>query len=149
MADQYDAPEPFIGTKFWIEIDGVAVAYFTECSGLNAETETTEYAEGGVNDYVHKLPVRTKFTNVTLKRGWVSTDELWTWYKNVVDGKVQRRSVSIILYENRVTGTAKERGRWNLQGAYPVKWQGPTFKADSDTVAVESLELAHNRWDRS
>jgi phage tail-like protein len=31
---------------------------------------------------------------------------------------------------------------WNIENAYPAKWTGPQLKADDNTVAVETLELA-------
>ena len=138
----------FIGLKFWVEIQGISTAYFTECSGLNVETEVQEYAEGGVNDYTIKLPGRTKFTNVTLKRGWVETDELWKWYLKVIQGQFETRTVSIVMYENRGISQAEERSRWSLTEAFPVKWQGPAFSATSNTFVVETLELAHRGFRR-
>ena len=33
--------------------------------------------------------------------------------------------------------------RWNFLNAFPVKWVGPQFTADSTTLAIESVELAH------
>jgi phage tail-like protein len=32
---------------------------------------------------------------------------------------------------------------WTLSDAYPVRWTGPELQADGNTVAMESLELAH------
>lgn len=148
MTDTYTAADPFFAAKFWIEIQGIAKAFFTECSGLSVETEVMEYAEGGLNDFVHKLPGRTKFSNITLKRGWAETDELWKWYADVIAGKIQPKQVSIILYENKVESPGQEKARWSLDRAYPVKWQGPEFRSDSNAVAVETLELAHSGWQR-
>jgi phage tail-like protein len=33
---------------------------------------------------------------------------------------------------------------WRLNGVIPVKWQGPSFSAESPKVAVETLEIAHH-----
>src|SRR6185437_2479854 len=107
-------------------------------------TDVLEYPEGGLNEYVHKLPGRTKFTNITLKRGWVETDDLWKWYANVIAGQIQTKAVSIILYENKGQSVAQPKARWDLEQAYPVKWQGPEFRADANSVAVETLEIAHS-----
>ena len=149
MAVQFAVADPFLTAKFWVEIAGLTSAYFTECSGLSAETEVLEYAEGGLNDYVHKLPGRTKYTNVTLRRGWVETDDLWKWYSSIIAGQIQTKSVSIILYENKVLGTtAQPKARWDLIQAYPVKWHGPEFRADGNGIAIETLELAHSGWQR-
>jgi len=32
---------------------------------------------------------------------------------------------------------------WVLDGAFPVKWQGPNLNAGSNSVATETLEIAH------
>ena len=37
-----------------------------------------------------------------------------------------------------------EAMRWNLKEAYPVRWQGPEFKADDNNVVVHGMELAHH-----
>jgi phage tail-like protein len=109
-------------------------------NGLQAETEFEEIREGGVNDYVHKLPKITKYPNITLKRGVIDSDVLWKWHQDVVNGKVERKTVFIILKDSE----GNEKWRWSFEHAYPVKWTGPDLKADSSAVVVETLELAHN-----
>ncbi|WP_406661833.1 phage tail protein [Methanolobus sp. ZRKC3] len=133
-------PYPYPSFKFRIEIGGITVAQVSEVTGLQIETETETYEEGGVNDFVHKLPKRTKYQNITLKRGITDLDDMWKWYDNVVSGKIERKNGAIVLMD--VTG--KDKWRWNFSKAYPVKWIGPDFKADSNTVAFETIELAHN-----
>src|SRR5437016_8239237 len=44
-------------------------ALFTEVSGLQVEMQVMDYEEGGVNNYIRRLPGRLKVGNVTLKRG--------------------------------------------------------------------------------
>jgi phage tail-like protein len=133
-------PDPYRGFRFRVEIDGIAVAHFSEVSGLQVETETEPYEEGGVNDFVHQLPKRTKFQNITLKRGITDVDTLWQWHQDVVIGKFQRKNGSIILLDE----AGEDRWRWNFSNAFPVKWSGPDLRADSNTVAFETVELAHN-----
>ncbi|MBV8935209.1 MAG: phage tail protein, partial [Alphaproteobacteria bacterium] len=36
-----------------------------------------------------------------------------------------------------------ELARWNFINAWPAKWTGPTFNAESNDIAIETLELAH------
>lgn len=132
--------DPYRGFRFRIEIDGISVAHFSEVSGLQAETETEPYEEGGVNDFVHQLPKRTKFPHITLKRGITDIDELWKWHQEVVNGKFKRKNGSIIL----LSEAGEDTWRWNFSKAFPVKWTGPDLKADSATVAFEAIELAHN-----
>ena len=42
---------------------------FQSVSGLNVEFETETFKEGGENRFEHKLPVRTKYPDLSLKRG--------------------------------------------------------------------------------
>mgnify|MGYP000877727429 CR=1 FL=1 len=132
--------DPFPSHRFLVEIHGLLVAGFSEVSGLSVQTDYEEYAEGGVNDYVHRFPARTRHEPIVLKRGVTMSSVLWDWYADVVSGKVVRRDGSIILFNNRLW----EFRRWNFYEAFPVKWVGPALDASRSEVAVESIELVHN-----
>ena len=127
--------------RFYVEIDGMAQAVFTEVSGLQLEMEVMEYQEGGVNDFVHRLPGRTKSSNLTLKRGMTSSNEFFNWYAELAAGKITPKNVSVVMYDVK----GNELARWNLIKAYPVKWIGPQFNAHDAAAAVETLELEHER----
>ena len=131
---------PYMSFEFRIEIEGIVYAQASEVTGLSMETETEPYEEGGVNDFVHQLPKRTKYQHIVLKRGITDKDEMWNWYKDVVNGKFKRKNGAIILMD--VIGD--DKWRWNFIDAYPVKWTGPELRANSNTVAFESIELAHH-----
>jgi phage tail-like protein len=132
--------DPYASFRFLVEIDGLVVAGFSEVSGLQAETQIEDYREGGVNDYVHKLPKETTYQNIILKRGITDSDVLWKWHQDVVSGKIERRSGYIVLLDSE----GSETWRWNFIDAYPAKWNGPDLRAESDGVALESIELVHN-----
>lgn len=132
--------DPYLSFRFVVEINGIISAGFSEVSGLQAETEIEEIREGGVNDYVHKLPKITKYPNLVLKRGTTDSKELWNWHQNVITGKIERKSGSILLLDSE----KNVKWRWDFDEAYPVKWTGPDLKADISTVAVETLEIVHN-----
>jgi len=133
-------PDPLAGFNVRVEIEGVIVAAFAECSGLESETAVIEYREGGDHS-TRKLPGLTKYANIVLKRGLTVDRTLWNWYQTVVNGQVQRRSGSIILLD----ASHQEVTRWNFFEAWPAKWQGPTLNAHSNEVAIETLEIAHER----
>lgn len=133
-------PYPYPSFRFRIEISGITVAQVSDVTGLQIETETELFEEGGVNDFVYKLPKRTKYQNITLKRGITDLDEMWKWYQSVVIGKFIRKNGSIVLMD----AAGEDKWRWNFHGAFPVKWTGPDLKSDSNTVAFESIELAHH-----
>ncbi len=131
---------PFMTFRFRIEIGNITCAQMSEVTGLQAETEFETIEEGGVNDFVYKLPKRTKYPNLTLKRGITDADQMWEWYQDVVNGKFERKNGSIILMDS----AGNDVWRWEFKDAYPVKWTGPELRADSNTIAFETVELAHN-----
>lgn len=132
--------DPYLGFTFLVEIKGIAVAGFMEVSGLQVEVEVHDYREGGVNEYMHKLPGPTRYpSNLVLKRGITDVDTLWRWHQDVTQGKVERKNGSIVLLDS----AGEEKWRWNFVGAYPVRWVGPDLRASAAEVAVETLELVH------
>ncbi len=127
--------------RFYVEITGILVAEFTECSGLSMEREVKEYSEGGTNDFVYKLPGRTKYSNITLRRGITYSRDLWDWYvAGLYDGKVKRINISIILGNSDL----KKVKQWDVYDAFPIKWSGADLSTETLQVALESLEIAHH-----
>jgi phage tail-like protein len=138
--------DPFATFKFHVEIGNIIEAAFTECSGLEMSTEVFEYQEGGENQFIHKFPGTTKVSNVILKRGFTTSNEIYNWYKKMEEclrkgKKFNYQQVTITLYSSAEQST---RARWILDRAFPVKWIGPTFRSDEAAVAIETLELAHH-----
>ncbi len=134
-------PDPLPIYKFWVEIESIVVAEFHECSGLRMERDVEPIEEGGVNDHVHILPGRNKYSNIVLKNGMIYSDELWNWYaEGLYDAKVKRINFSILLRD--VKGDVTKR--WNVISGFPVKWEGPQLTSDSNQYAVETIEIAHD-----
>jgi phage tail-like protein len=116
------------------------VAGFSECSGLEATVEVFEYKEGGVNEYVHKFPTRASFANITLKHGVIYLyDDLWSWHNDFVQGKGKRKDGLIVLLDE----SRKPAKVWKFKRGIPMKWSGPALNASQSSVAIESLEIAH------
>lgn len=131
--------DPFRDYNFLVEIDGITQAGFQEVNGLDASTDAIEYREGNDPSHVRKLPGIHKYSTISLKRGITDSDELWKWYRTVIDGKAERKNGSIVLLDD----SGQEKIRWNFVNAWPSKWTGPTFNATSNQVAVETLEITH------
>jgi len=142
-----DITLPLQSGRFLVEIGSEVVANFQECSGLTVEVEIQEYVEGGNNEFIHKLPGRMKFTNITLKRGVTDNKQFSSWRPKVEGGKitVERKNISIILFSH----SGETVKTWEVTDAYPVKWTGPDMRASSMDVAIETLELAHQGWRES
>jgi len=137
--------DPYRNFSFLVEIGGITQAGFSDCSGFGASTDPIEYREGGETKTVRKLPGLTKYTNITLKWGLTDSRELYNWYRDVVNGKIERKSGSIILLDLE----GNEKVRWNFFEAWPTKWDGPDFTAKGNDVAIETLELAHEKVERA
>lgn len=134
-----ERPDPLGSFRYKVEIDGLQVAGFSEISGLQVEIDTEDYSEGGVNEYVHKLPKGAKYQNITLKHGMTDNTELLKWQKKITQGTIDRKNINIYL-QDALTQTKQH---WLVQNAYPVKWTGPDLKADANNIAIETLELVH------
>lgn len=137
MAETGSRNDPYESFNFLVVIDGVTVAGFSECSGLTTETDPIEYRIGNEPLTVRKLPGLKKFSNITFKRGYTDSKELWNWRKLVMDGKTKRQSGSVVLLNE----ARSEALRWNFREAWPRKWEGPTMNAKNNEVAIETLEI--------
>jgi phage tail-like protein len=129
-----------VNCRFYVKIGKLEEAVFTEMSGLQIETETTEYAEGGQNGHTHRLPGRMKIGNITLKHGMIRSNKLFMWCRDIMEGKIERQNMTVTMFDPKGDVIVE----WDFAGAYPVKWSAPQFSADGKNVAVESLELAHD-----
>ena len=142
MAERRD---PFPAFQFLVELDNEIVARFTECAGLQAETEVDEYAEGGQNGFRHKLPKASRYGNVTLRYGLTDSNALWTWYRARLQesftGDGGRKLLAVILWDGQ---NHRQVWRWEFDEAYPVRWTGPDLKAETTALAIEAMEIAHH-----
>lgn len=137
--------DPYANFDFIVEIDGNQVGGFSEVTGLQVETEVEETREGGVNHYLHKLAKITKYRNLVLKRGITDATQLWSWHQQVVAGKVDRKTLSVVLRDSKQV----EKWRWIFSDAFPIKWSSTDLNAASGSVAVESVEFAHQGMTKS
>src|SRR5690242_15969264 len=91
--------DPYQASNFVIEIEGLLAGGFSECSGLEVESEVQEYQEGGVNDYVHRFAGATRYPPLVLRRGITLSGVLWRWYQMTAAGQVSRRNGTIFLLD--------------------------------------------------
>jgi phage tail-like protein len=124
----------------WFELDiqGKAVGYFTEVTGLSAEVETFTYSEGGMNEFQHKLPTRVKYPNLVLKRGMTTKADLQRWFQKS-HVQAERTTISLTMLDQEGTTIRT----WSFVNAFPIKWTGPNFNASQSQLAVETIEIAH------
>lgn len=137
MADTPDAQS----LRFRVKIDGQGdLGNWSKCDGLSVEYDVFEYKEGGENSFVHRIPGRAKYQNVKLTRP-VNKDskKVANWMAKLkIEVKRQTAEISALDTEGNPIAT------WNLEGVFPVKWNGPSLDVGANQVAMETLELAHN-----
>src|SRR5690606_3699236 len=122
-------------------VSGFVMGGFSECSGLEARLEIEEDTSGAVIHRAYRFPTRSVFSNITLKRGVGFGEDLWLWHEEFLRGEGTRRNGLIVL-ANELQVPIKI---WSFERGIPVKWTGPAFSASSSQVAVESIEIAHEK----
>ena len=129
--------DPYKNFNFRVEIDGVALAGFSECTGLRVEVDVIEYREGGDASTIRKIPGVSKVGDITLKRGITSSKELHDWADSVRNGSANRKNGVIVLLDDDRNPVV----RWKFINAFPRKWEGPSLDAKGNDVAIETLTL--------
>lgn len=153
MAQQRDTPYSVF--NYLVNLgdgsEGSVQGGFSEVSGLNAEITVAEYRTGNspVN-YVKKIPAITKAGDVTLKRGVIGADNIYSWLDQIRQGDVTaKRNVEIKLKSEDQTN-ASAVVTWKLINAMPIKWTGPTLTAKGGSdVAMEELVLSVEHIEQS
>ncbi|MCA9526239.1 MAG: phage tail protein [Myxococcales bacterium] len=143
FSDQRRAFDHVGNFNFIVEVDGISAGAFKNVDGLSAEVSIVEYQDG--NDLVlRKRPGRTKYGDITVKRGYVEDNSLFNWFMRGVEGKIERKSVSIIL----LNSAGDEVVRYNLFETWPSKWKGFTLDGKADDAAVEEITFCVEKWER-
>jgi phage tail-like protein len=137
--------DPYHAFNFTVEIHGLICAGFSSVQGLESSISTEDRVEGGVNGYVHKLLKETTFPELVLSHGLTDLDTLWAWYERTSRGVIERKHGSVMLLD----AAGSPVMWWEFRDALPIKCAGPSFDAEQDKVAVESLTLVHRGLSRS
>lgn len=137
--------DPYRNFRFKVVLDHIIQAGFSECSGFGSSIEIIEYREGGEPATVRKLPGKASYPDITLKWGVADSTELYDWHRAALDGKVQRKNGSIVLFDDR----GDEKARWNFFNAWPSKYDGPDFNAKGNDIAIDTLTLSCERVERA
>lgn len=123
------------------ELASFVLGGFSEAQGLESELQVDDLRVGGLNDRVLRFPSRATYPNIVLTRGVGFGEDLYLWHEGFLRGEGTRRNGLVFLAgESRVPVKA-----WMFERGVPVKWSGPALAAGSSAVAVEKLEIAHER----
>jgi phage tail-like protein len=137
--------DPLLGFRFSITLDSGVTGYFTEVSGIGAEVEVVQFKvpdqTGNAVFRIRKLPGRTKWMNVVLKRGVTENMDFWEWLQKAYEGGAEaaRQNATITMYDETLTPKAE----WSIDNAWPIKVAAPTFKSEGNEYGIEEIELVH------
>lgn len=156
-----------LGDVSWTDVASVATGVaktfifgsFAQVDGLNAEMETEEYREGGLNTGPHNFVKWGKYQTVVFKRGVTPNTDVWDWYYSTLySPKDPVRKNGLVVLSDRGTGLTEVTGgpqlglpglnrlpvaTWMFRNGLPQKLQGPSLNAKSSEVAIETLEIVH------
>lgn len=137
---------PPVGFHFKVEFIGLGNdndSRFQAVSGLAVEYDTETFKEGGENRFEHKLPVRTKYADLGLKRGMLSDSEVIDWVLDALQNRSfdpRNVNVSLLNEEHEPLRT------WRVERAWPKKWSVSDLSAQENSLVVESLDLSYTRF---
>jgi phage tail-like protein len=133
---------------FVLEIDSVELGSFRKVSGIESETETIEYKEVTKDGrmIIRKQPGAMKWSDITLERRIDSSQMLWEWRKQVINGDIDaaRRGGAIVAKDSKMNVVA----RWQFTAGWPSKWTGADFDAGANEVATEKVVITHEGLER-
>jgi phage tail-like protein len=130
--------DPFLGSKFGVDIDSVTVNGVTRLDGLEYELAVVEWQQGEEN-VTHYRPGKLMPGKLVVERDFTGSNEFFNWRKKVVDGLTQRCSISVVFNSDAAANT--EMKRISMFNCYPHKWEGPKGNAKSSGHASEVLHI--------
>lgn len=134
---------PPVGFHFKVEFVNIGNdndIRFQSVSGLNVEYDVESIKEGGENRFEHKLPVRSKYPDLALKRGMLVDSKVIQWCLDAFQKRsIQPAEINIMLLNEQHTPIRT----WHVHRAWPRKWTISDFNAQENSIVVETLELSY------
>lgn len=133
------AGEPTTAFSFDLTIDRQPLA-LARISGLElaADPSTLETVREPRSDVVTGFRARPLQGRLLLARAVDGDRTLYAWRREALSGRPALKNLLIRQLDR--TGTAA-LNTWRVQGAWPLRWTGPSFDALVEALAFEELEL--------
>jgi len=126
--------------KFELSPQVVDDTRFQEVSGLEAEMEMENFTEGGQNRFTWQLPKRTRYSDITLKRGMFIKSPLINWCRDALENFLFAPANLTISLLNEQHSPVMS---WYVVSAIPKKWSVSGFNAQENSIVVESVTLSY------
>lgn len=112
-------------------------------SGLNKSMDTQDIWEGGASGKYRTLPGKKRWPTLVLQGVVAKNDKsFFEWFEGVTIGSIGlSRAHGTIKLKNGDGATPV--ATWTFEGAFPIKYSGPTLDTHSALLAFETIELTH------
>ena len=139
LLESSSSPAAAVGSIVLTPLVANPLAGFNECTGLEMTLETEDHPEGGNNGTLLRFPKRARWGDITLKKGVTRRTELFDWYYGFTQGITKRKDGLIILMNEK----HEPHTVWKFRRGLPVKYVAPQLNAQQNTVAIETMTIAH------
>jgi len=113
---------------------------FQSLSGLTVEYDYENFKEGGENRFEHKLPMRTKYADLILRRGMVVDSEIIAWFNRALrDRQFEPTDINVILMNEK----GEPLRTWKIAQAIPKKWIVSDFNSNENSIVIETMEITY------
>lgn len=126
---------------YTLMIDGINVAGVLSIGGLDQLFAQLNAAHGQNSKQGGFIPQGG--SGMVITRDWSNTLEWYNWRKAILDGRTDRRTISIIFYDDKGT----EAGRINFYHCWPTKNILPSFNDKQSGHATEQITISWETHD--
>lgn len=116
---------------------------FQEVTGLTVDVNLDTYNEGGENRFVHRLPGRTRYSDLVLKRGMTLVSGVTAWCIDAIENfNYQPTNMLIsLLNEDHLPVSS-----WYVANAIPIKYDLAGLNAEQNQIVIESMTLRYEYY---
>ncbi len=146
MANSAGGYYPPVGFHFKVEFMGIGNnndSRFQSVSGLNMEYDIETFKEGGENRFEHKLPGRSKYADLSLKRGMLKDSEVIKWLLGILHDRDFINFKPAIVQVSLLNEQHEALRIWEFIDAWPKKWSVSDLNAQENAIVIETLDLAY------
>lgn len=135
---------PFVGFHFLVVFEIFPQVpndfRFQEVTGFTTTVNLDTYNEGGENRFVHRLPGRTTYSDLVLKRGMTLVSGVTAWCIDAIENFNYQPTNMLISLLN---ADHLPVNSWYVTNAIPIKYDIAGLNADQSQIVIESMTLRY------
>ncbi len=132
-----------VGNQYFRVFFGSTQINFARVSNVQRTVEHEDFAEGGLNDYVHVLTrPGSQSGTLTLEKGVAADGALTKLMRALAPGTRISVPVTILLCYREASGWKPVRS-WGFEDGMVTRWELGNLDGLGSEVAIEKLEISH------